>query len=351
MGNVQKKCGAARRKPNLCKKEEFIFNCPNTCDKCGSSCEIDIGGGGGEGGGGGGGGGNPGSTECSSTAHDGCCLSLTNTCSLRVDELFYAAMHNANNDEDKWNSNHEGSLENALDAGFRAFYLDVCYCLGRVVFCHGNCIFAGQQDPSEIFRNVVQFLDNNPSELVIFNFEISRYNPTPLMLWNVMEKINGLKEKSYVHNGGAWPQIGNLLKDGKQIISLKHNGDNCLNTSNGGCTEYIQEWFKYTVGTKYTFRNINEIEDTQSSCIGYRGTQYQKQFYAINNFVTLAELPGPSETASQVINQDSFVEKRISNCEKIMGQEANFLAVDFWQHGNVPDVAKKINKARADKRR
>merc|ERR1712150_129968 len=165
-----------------------------------------------------------------------------------------------------------------------------------------------------------------------------------------MKEIDGFEEKSYVHSGGSWPTIGSILKKGKQIISLKHNGDNCLDTSNSGCTEYIQEWFKYTVGTEYTFRTINAIEDTANSCVGKRGTVYQKRFYAINNFVTLNELPGPSETAAMHINQDSFVEKRISDCEDIMNKKANFLAIDFWQHGNVADIAKKINKGRADSR-
>ena len=169
------------------------------------------------------------------------------------------------------------------------------------------------------------------------------------MLWNVMKAVDGFEAKTYVHSGsGNWPTLGNLLKDGKQIISLKHNGDNCLNTSNGGCTSYIQEWFKYTVGTRYTFRTVNEIEDTDYSCVGFRGTAYQQKFYAINNFVTLDALPGPSETASQYINQDAFVEQRISDCEKKMGKKANFLAVDFWQHGDIPAIAKKINKERAD---
>jgi len=261
--------------------------------------------------------------------------------------MLFAAMHNANNDENKWNSNHKASLENALQNGFRAFYLDVCICLGQVVFCHGNCVWAGRQDPVEIFENVVQFLDNNPSELIIFNFQISHNKPSPQQLWDVMKQINGIQEKSYVHNGGVWPQVGKLLKDGKQIISLKHNGDNCLNTNNAGCTPYIQEFFKYTLGTKYDFNNIAEIENIEYSCVGERGTYYQKRFYAINSFVT-NDFPGPSFESAATLNQESFVNKRISDCEGLMGKKANFYAVDFWQQGNVPKVVQSINAARGE---
>ena len=216
-----------------------------------------------------------GPAECSGAAPN-CCMGLTNTCELRINELFFAAMHNANNDDDKWNSNHEAPLEEALEAGFRAFYLDVCMCRGKIVFCHANCFWAGQQDPTEIFENVVQFLNKNPSELVIFNFQISYGSPSPLQLWNVMKNVNGLQNMSYVHNGGTWPKLKNLLQDGKQIISLKHNGENCLNTANSGCTPYIQEFFKYTVGTKWDFDSVSQIRNTQYSCVGARGTAYEK---------------------------------------------------------------------------
>lgn len=297
------------------------MNCPSTCDLCGGSGEETY--------------------DCSGQAPN-CCMGLKNTCDLTIDELFFAAMHNANNDEDKWNSNHEAPLEKAIEAGFRAFYLDVCLCNGKIVFCHGNCVWAGQQDPVEIFTNIVTFLNSNPSELVIFNFEMSYGSPTPQQLWDVMKQVSGVMNKSYLHNGGKWPMIKDVLQQGKQIISFKHNGNNCLDTSNSGCTPYIQEFFKYTVGTKYDFNSIDEIENVKYSCVGERGTQYKQEFYAINNFVTL-DFPGPSESHSEIINKDSFVKNRISDCERVMNRKANFFAVDFWQHGSIPRVAKAIN--------
>ena len=303
----------------MCAKKKIRFNCPDSCNVCSSN-------------------------ECTGEAPD-CCMGLTNACELRIDELFFAAMHNANSDENHWNSNHEAPLEEALEAGFRAFYLDVCICKGEIVFCHGTCFWVGTQDPTEVFENVVQFLDNNPSEIVIFNFEISHGSPTPIQLWNVMKNVNGLEEKSYVHGGGNWPKLKNLLQDGKQIISLKHNGGNCLDTRYSGCTPYIQEFFKYTVGTKYHFEKISEIQNVQNSCVGERGTAYQKRFYAINNFVTNS-FPGPTEDAAIVLNEKSFVEKRIADCESVMGRDANFVAVDFWQNGELPKIAKKINNDR-----
>lgn len=164
VGNKQKGCWAAKSKKKFCKKKPFQVNCPETCGLCSNVGQTPT---------------SPPSTipdnapfECSGSAPN-CCMGLTNTCNLRVNELFFAAMHNANSDEDKWNSNHEAPLEEALAAGFRAFYLDVCICDGKVVFCHGTCFWAGTQDPTEVFQNIVDFLDNNPSELVIFNFEMS----------------------------------------------------------------------------------------------------------------------------------------------------------------------------------
>ena len=62
-----------------------------------------------------------------------------------------------------------------------------------------------------------------------------------------------------------------------------------------------------SVGTKWEFDNVSEIENTQKSCVGKRGTTYQKRFYAINSFVT----PGicPSQTAFAKLNEESVVKK------------------------------------------
>ena len=231
VGHSLSRCNNASSRPSLCSWSEFEFNCPQTCNACKSR-------------------------DCTGDDPD-CCGGLTNTCALRIDEIFFAAMHNANNDENHWNSNHKAPLEEALEAGFRAFYLDVCICHGEVVFCHGNCYWAGEQDPVETISNIVSFLKENPTELIIFNFEMSHGNPTPLQLVSLLHKVNGFKSRTYVHRGGYWPTLGSLLQDGKQIISFKHNGINCVSTSNSGCTPYIQEFFKFTVGTRYDFDNIN----------------------------------------------------------------------------------------------
>jgi hypothetical protein len=328
VGSSRKKCNIVSNQPNLCDNEIYKINCPKSCDLCTN--------------GGGSGVNCPGSDP-------NCCQGLMNTCDLRIDEMFFAAMHNANNDDNKWNSNHKEPLEEALNEGFRAFYLDVCICRGKVVFCHGNCFYAGQQDPTEVFTNVNRFLTNNPSELVIFNFEMSFGTPTPMDIWNLMVKVNGLKAKSYIHDGGRWPKVKDLLDDGKQIISFKHNGGNCLNTSSNGCTPYIQEFFKYTVGTNYDFNSIAEIENAQESCIGHRGIIYNREFFAINNFVTSGIRP--HENHSEELNKYSFAKKRIKTCEKIMEMKANFLAVDFWHHGHVPHIAREINTERGETKR
>ncbi len=347
MGSIERRCDDAMSKSQMCEELEFQLNCPKTCKTlCNSNGQrtnevVQLTN-------------NLDDARALTVTRDGtsctgkapyCCNGLTNTCNLRVDEMLFAAMHNANNDESHWNSNHQAPLEGALEKGFRAFYLDVCICNNKLVFCHSRCLWAGTQDPVEVFENIITFLKANPSELVIFNFEMAHGDPTPSQLWDVMQGVQGMKLRSYIHSGGAWPEIGTLLQNHKQIISLKHNGINCLNTNNAGCTPYIQEFFKYTLGTKYHFHDISEIEDVRYSCVGERGTYYEKRFYAINGFVT-NNFPGPSLESAKTLNQKKFVKKRISNCQGLMNKNANFYAVDFWQQGNVPLAVKHINAAR-----
>mmetsp|Transcript_1746 Transcript_1746/g.2310 ORF Transcript_1746/g.2310 Transcript_1746/m.2310 type:complete len:418 (+) Transcript_1746:63-1316(+) len=324
LNNVRRNCNAVAKNHRHCRKPEFQFNCPQECNMCNQQ----------------------GFNQCTLGGAGECCNSHPDTCGVKVNELLFAAVHNAN--ADGFFGNNNAPLEDAVEAGYRALYLDVCECDGALSFCHGNCNL-GRRDPTEVFTNIVSFLQDNPTELIIFNFQISYGNPTPLQLWNLMDTVDGLKEMSYKHNSGNWPTIGSLLESGKQIISFKHNGINCYNTGAAGCTPFIQEFFDYTIGTDWDFGSVSQINDYEDSCEGIRGTTNKKQFYAINHFVTT--FLGPSEGAADTLNQRNSLEARISNCEIETNREPNFVAIDFWQKGDLLEVAQDVNTERAASRR
>lgn len=285
-----------------------------------------------------------------------CCNGLPSNCDLRASELFWPTVHNANHDD--LLGNNRAPLEDALAAGYRGLLLDVCSCPNEddtaleIVFCHGFCA-VGRRSFEEVFTNINTFLDNNPTETIMINFEISVGDPppTPSEIWtDIIKYTTALKTKTYIHGSKTeFPTMRELQAAGRQLILFKHNGINCYDTGSNGCIGRILEFHKYAQETDYDFSSVEEIETYSVSCPGTRGTSSTNDFYAINHFVT--KWHGPSLDSAQKINTKSAVQARIAACERRTKLDVNVVAIDFWQEGGLLQVAQEINQARAKRRR
>lgn len=312
----ERTCQDVKKQPEkLCKKNVFKRHCPQVCNLC-----------------------EPSGVKCNG---------LASNCDMPVNELLFASLHNANHDDPPF-QNHNSALENALVAGYRGLFLDVCKCGNEeeLIFCHGTCAL-GRRDITTVMRNIVSFLESNPKDVIIFNFEMSVGDPTPQELWNVMSSIPGLESRVYEHRpssgGASWPTLGTLTDAGKQIIAFQHNGPDC--PSGNGCNSKINDFFDYTMGTDWSFDSVSSIENWENSCQIKRGAYGKKEFYSINHFVTT--FFGPSGSASSVINQEQFLMNRIGNCTNIMKAEPNFVSIDYWQRGDLLKVTMEVNAKRA----
>lgn len=73
-----------------------------------------------------------------------CCNGLENICDLRVNEILFASLHDGMTEFEQGNFvriHQQFEIERALEAGYRAFKLDVCKCDGKLEFCS-----AGESD-------------------------------------------------------------------------------------------------------------------------------------------------------------------------------------------------------------
>ena len=256
-----------------------------------------------------------------------CCNGLASICDLKPNEIVWPTVHNAMHDD--LLGNNQKPLEDALQAGYRGLQLDVCVCedpdtkMEEIVFCHSFCI-VGRRSFDEVFPNINTFLNDNPSEMVLINLEISVGDPTPEEIWDAIQKYQGLKAKTYIHSGNDFPTMRELEQSGKRLLLFKHNGIDCSNISTNGCSNRIAEFHKYTVETEWDFEDNDAVADFQTSCAPNRGIDGEKNFYQINHFVT--RTLGPSIEAAKVINARDFLEERITQCEKITNQEVNIVA-------------------------
>lgn len=300
----EKSCADVPKNPTRwCSKFNFKKKCPVACGLC-----------------------TPKQTQCNG---------LASNCGMKVNELLYATLHNANHDDVPF-QNHNAPLEEAIDAGYRGIFLDVCKCDGQIVFCHGSCGI-GRRDPKEVFTNINTFLDDNRWELIIFNFEMSYGSPTPAELWNVMSTVYGFTSKIY-EKSGPWPSLKEMLDSGKQIIAFQHNA------GSNGAVNQIHDFFAYTMGTNWDFDGVGEVQNFSESCKIRRGST-GSDFYSVNHFVT--GIFGPSSSASSTLNQYSYVKNRVEYCETFMNSKPNFINIDYWQKGDVVQYTMDENAARS----
>ena len=156
--------------------------------------------------------------QCEGDETENCCNGLDNICDLRVDEIFYAGVHNAMasvEDGFFYGSNQQFELEGALEAGYRGINLDVCNCNGDYQLCHGICDF-GARDPAQTFGNINSFLDTNPTEIILIILEIDNSADETVdlfELYNILFRVDGLVEKIYVHNDrtAPWPSLRTVV--------------------------------------------------------------------------------------------------------------------------------------------
>ena len=98
------------------------------------------------------------------------------------------------------------------------------------------------------------------------------------------------------------------------------------------------------MGTNWDFDSVSEISNYAESCAIRRGSS-GSNFYSVNNFVTGTF--GPNASASETVNEESYLKKRISDCESTMNSKPNFINVDYWQKGDLVKVTMEENAARA----
>mmetsp|Transcript_35226 Transcript_35226/g.51743 ORF Transcript_35226/g.51743 Transcript_35226/m.51743 type:complete len:387 (+) Transcript_35226:43-1203(+) len=284
-----------------------------------------------------------------------CCNGLSSNCDFRVNELMFATIHNAmSTKEDGFfiGANHLYSLEKGLKKGYRGLLLDVCDCSDdenkiELVLCHGVCIDSYHRDIIEVLENIVEFLKNNPGEVLLIDLEMSHDDIEHMdKLVEIMDSVEGFMDLLYDHPSAdsEWPVMGDLVNDKKNIILFQNNGADC---SNQQCGPGIHMWYDFVQSTSWEFNNAEALIDFSDSC-QIKVSPGDRPFFNVNHFVT-PSLPSPTESAK--VNTDEVIEGRLKACmENNDNIDINLVSVDFWSMSNLPMITQTNNKAKAERR-
>mmetsp|Transcript_22982 Transcript_22982/g.33925 ORF Transcript_22982/g.33925 Transcript_22982/m.33925 type:complete len:379 (+) Transcript_22982:267-1403(+) len=274
-----------------------------------------------------------------------CCNGLDGICDSKVNEVLFAATHNSYASQDTefaFFGNHFKNIKLQLQAGYRGINVDVCNCFGKLVFCHGTC--AVTRDPKEDFATLVEFLNQNESEILLLTMEAVN-NPlggggTVFLndVYSLISGIDGFLDYLYIHPDPLipWPTLRELRDSGKRLLFFQYYGKECDDETT---CRGIHKFFDHGVETPFEFNSADDIMDYQDSCMEDRGSDGSKAFFGINHFTKL-----PSSRKAEQLGTTDQLHSRIDNCSaQNRDRPISFVYVDFWTRGNLPQVTQERN--------
>ncbi len=278
-------------------------------------------------------------------------------CDRPANEIAYAATHNAMSISDYgwlWPS-HDGTITDQLNAGVRALLIDTHYAdtvekvesaletmppPAQVVaeevieagefegkgddsfLCHMVCGL-GARILADTLNEIAAFMEANPREVL---FLIIQDDITPEDTALALESV-GLDQYIYDHPAGQpWPTLGEMIDSGQRLVVMAEE--------EGPPPSWYQHVWDITMETPYTFINYDDF-----SCDANRGPD-DAPFFLLNHWI---QRGAPNRVDAAIVNEYDFLLDRAQQCTTERGKIPNFVAINFYQNGDVMDVVNTLN--------
>lgn len=259
------------------------------------------------------------------------CNGYAALCDRRYDQIVFPGAHNANSAR-AWgyaeiNANHQSGMDVMLDAGLRVLLIDVHDFNGETTMCHGPCGF-GNTPHIEGLTLIRDFLDANPHEVltIIYQDEVS----VDAMVADF--ETAQLTERVYTHEAGAaWPTLREMIEANTRLVITAEAG-----RPPPGWYHHVWD---VASDTPFTFFSLEDM-----SCELNRGAA-DNDLFLMNHWVnTKANLP--SEDNAVLANAPAQIVGRARQCERERGRLPTFIAVDFFEQGDVVAASAELNGLR-----
>lgn len=195
--------------------------------------------------------------------------------------------------------------------------------------CHGLCEI-GSTSWRATLAALRTWLDAHPREVVTLfvQDEVSPADTAALI------EQAGLLPDVYTPDGGRdWPTLGQMVESGKRLVVLmeRHGG--------GSAYPWLLQGFDEVQDTPFLFRTPAALIDGPDTCARNRGPA-DAPLLLVNHWVTdkTAEV-----TNAEQVNAAAVLGARVEECRAQRGRIPNFVAVDFYDRGDLFAVVDKLN--------
>jgi hypothetical protein len=141
----------------------------------------------------------------------------------------------------------------------------------------------------------------------------------------------GMIDKAYVHKvGEAWPTLGDLVLSGKNLVVFWDYSDDER-------YPWLHHAWTHSWDTPY-----GEDEEEEMSCTVGRGSGETEAWHLNNWLNSIFGFGDP--TRSEAVNDYDKLLGRAIECWQIFDDRPTFIAVDFWEDGEVVNVTMTLNE-------
>lgn len=255
------------------------------------------------------------------------CNGREELCERRFDQVAYPMTHNAmSNVEDGWSlANQNFGIARQLDDGIRGMMLDTYDEDGELLLCHVLCGL-GSRPLVEGLQDINAFLEANPDEVVSIIFEnyISQAQTASAF------DESGLIDFVYAHQvGEPWPTLSELIAANTRLVVFEEK------LPQEAEFPWLMNIWDHAGETPFSFAAPEDFV-----CDPNRGDP-SNALFLLNHFLT-GTLGGSLELAEMVNYNPLFID-RARQCEQEWNKLPNFVAVDFYDTGDLFDVVDALN--------
>ena len=200
----------------------------------------------------------------------------------------------------------------------------------RPYLCHGLCELGSTPWRAELDQ-LRSWLVANPREVVTL---IVQDEVSPADTAELIEQA-GLLPYVYTPEPGnnPWPTLGQMIESGERLVVMMEN------RGGGSAYPWLLQGFDRMQDTPFLFRTPDALTDGADTCAHNRG-RADAPLFLVNHWVTdkRAEV-----TNAERVNAADVLEKRVQTCRQERGLLPNYVAVDFYDRGDLFAVVDRLN--------
>ena len=248
-------------------------------------------------------------------------------CARRFDEVAFPMTHNAmSNAEAGWSiPNQRFGITRQLDDGIRGLMLDTYDENDELLLCHVLCGL-GKQPLVDGLGEIKAFLDANPGEVVSIIFE--NYI-THAQTAGAFDE-SGLIDLVYAHEVDApWPTLGELIDADTRLVVFQEN------LPQEADFPWLMRIWDHAGETDFSFAAPEDFD-----CDPNRGDP-DNPLFLLNHFLT--SVVGGSPQLAEMVNYNPLFIDRARQGEEERNTLPNFVAVDFYDIGDLFEVVDALN--------